>query len=93
MSDAVRACGLSTWKKYKCIHKVVRTMSVRDKRTIFALMRNERSDAHDALMLEYGITLGEFCSMHVLASTAPTGAPTDETAPAATPRTRVRPHR
>ena len=66
--------GLSqypTWKKTRCMHMAVLRLSVREKRKIFALLReSERHDAN-SLLSEYGITIGDFCLMHILSDQQP----------------------
>ena len=55
----------ATWKKYKCLHAAVSRMSIREKRRIFAMLRHQPC-SHDMLLVHYGMTLGDFCCMHVL---------------------------
>jgi len=55
----------AVWKKTKCMHASVARMSIREKRRIFALLRNP-GVTQDMLLVEYGITMGDFCCMHVL---------------------------
>lgn len=61
--------GLSqypTWKKTCCVRSAVLRMSVREKRRIFAMMRENPEYNEDSLLVEFGITLGDFCLMHIL---------------------------
>lgn len=55
-----------TWKKYRCVHATVARMSIREKRRIFALLRNHPWCSHHTLVPAYGVTLGDFCAMHIL---------------------------
>ena len=54
-----------TYLKYSCLFTAVSNLSVRDKRKIFSLMRSGACD-HNTFMLAHGMSLGEFCSMHIL---------------------------
>lgn len=58
-----------TWKKYRCLLAAVSRMSTREKRRVFALMRNPAC-SHDMLLVEHGMTLGEFCCMIILSEPA-----------------------
>ena len=57
------------WKKYQCVYASVSRMTVRDKRRVFALMREEHVDC-DTFLTEHGVTMGEFSMMHLLADHA-----------------------
>ena len=62
---AALATHRAAWKKTKCMHASVARMSIREKRRIFALLRSPDA-TKDMLLVEYGITMGDFCCMHVL---------------------------
>lgn len=57
--------NFTTWKKYKCMHATVARMSIREKRHIFSILRNSEC-SHDMLLVDYGMTLGDFCCMNIL---------------------------
>ena len=60
-----------TWRRWLITALVVRNMSVKDKRQIFALMRSEMGNVdHNTLLLQHGITLGDFALFHMLADQA-----------------------
>jgi hypothetical protein len=63
--DSALSTHRAVWKKTKCMHASVARMSIREKRRIFALLRNP-GVTQDMLLVEYGITMGDFCCMHVL---------------------------
>lgn len=55
-----------TWKKYKVLHTCISNLRVRDKRTIFNIMRNDENVSHDTFFPMFGFTGGEFAVMHML---------------------------
>ena len=48
-----------TWKKYVIMHHAAESLSVKDKRRIFNLMRSDDITA-DHLIPDIGLTMGEF---------------------------------
>lgn len=66
----VKKCAMATaddctWKKYIIISVVVDKMRVREKRSLFNIMRTQNVDA-DTLFPAYGLTAGEFATYQVL---------------------------
>jgi len=55
-----------TWGKYIVISRVIESMTVRDKRIIFQIMRTFPDLTHNSLLGEYGITAGEFSMWQIL---------------------------
>lgn len=65
--SATLALYYPTWKKYICLNATVERLSVREKRRIFAIVRNQYTPSSEhTLLLMHGITLGDFCAMHIL---------------------------
>lgn len=62
MPDEKSSC---TWEKYVVMRCAVDRLKVRDKRQIFGIMRNESVDV-DTLLVDHGVTLGEFSCFQVL---------------------------
>lgn len=57
----------NTWRANKCLHSFVVRMTSREKKQVLAQVRALGSSVSgDTLILPYGITVGEFCCMHVL---------------------------
>lgn len=65
--DPSRLPQYPTWKMNMCMYADVSRMTVREKRWIFALMRNSEC-THDMVLLPYGMTLGDFCCMNILST-------------------------
>ena len=67
-------CNLSvnhpTWKKYIVVSKFVENLRVKDKRSIFQLMRLKEDVNEDTFFPFYGFTAGEFATWQVLKDTA-----------------------
>ena len=54
--------------RYTIVFQMLESMTIADKRHIFALMRATTNveSAHDAFLPQYGITFGEFALFHML---------------------------
>lgn len=55
-----------TWERYTVLAHIISELSVRDRRTIFQLVRREESPTADLFFPHYGFTLGEFAVWNVL---------------------------
>jgi hypothetical protein len=56
-----------TWKKYVVLSATVDNLPMRDKRAIFALLRQcSEAQAHDVFFPKYGFTAGAFCTWQIL---------------------------
>jgi hypothetical protein len=55
-----------TWEKYRVLSAYIATMKLRDRRKVFQILRHSDADV-DTLVPEFGFTIGEFCTFHVLA--------------------------
>ena len=56
-------------EQHKCeaLQSYVKDMRVKDVRQMFAIMRNHReSMTPDSMFVQYGITVGEFCTAYVV---------------------------
>lgn len=65
VDDAVLA---PSWLYYIVAHRQVGSMSVRQRRYAFQVMRGDPNVTSDHFMPRIGLTCGEFCIMHVLAA-------------------------
>ena len=68
--DAIYAVAGSpvytAWKRYVCTYATIGRMSLKEKRQVFSLMRSNPQCTEATLLVKYGVSLGEFCTMHTL---------------------------
>ena len=57
-----------SWIYYVAAYRLVTNLSVRDRRHAFQVMRNGTSVTDEHLMPAIGLTCGEFCVLHTLAT-------------------------
>ena len=55
-----------TWERYTVLAAKVRDLSMKEKRVIFQVLREDPNPSGDLLFPEYGFTLSEFSVWHVL---------------------------
>tara|TARA_B110000046_G_scaffold148040_1_gene155846 strand:- start:564 stop:845 length:282 start_codon:yes stop_codon:yes gene_type:complete len=58
-----------TWKKYIVLSASIDYLKVKDKRTIFALIRQHATRDEQAFFPDYGFTAGAFCAWQILSDT------------------------
>ena len=55
-----------TWERYTVLAHAIATLSVRDRRNLFQLIRNESAPTPDLFFPQYGFSLSEFAVWHIL---------------------------
>ena len=55
-----------TWERYTVLAHVVGTLSVRERRNLFQLIRSHADPQPDLFFPNYGFSLGEFATWHIL---------------------------
>lgn len=55
-----------TWERYTVLAHVVGSLSVRDRRNLFQLIRSEDRPDPDLFFPQYGFSLSEFAVWHIL---------------------------
>jgi hypothetical protein len=60
------SAAYTAWKRYVCTYATIGRMSLKEKRQVFALMRSNPQCTEATLLVKYGVSLGEFCTMHTL---------------------------
>ena len=56
----------ATWERYTILATYIGNLSVRDRRNLFQLIRNEPSPSPDIFFPTYGFSLSEFAVFHIL---------------------------
>lgn len=57
-----------SWTKYIVLSKVIDSLTVKDKRTIFNIMRKTPNLSQDTFMPTFGFTTGEFAIWQILST-------------------------
>ena len=65
-ANVFNAIHYPTWKKSKVLYHTVSTMSIRDKRKVFSLLRENCGGDNETILLRHGYTIGDFCVMYLL---------------------------
>ena len=58
----------TTWKRYIVVSKTVEALSTKERRRMFQLMRRSPGCTENSVFPSIGITVGEFCVFHTLAT-------------------------
>ena len=58
----------AAWAKYMVIFRYVHSMPIRNRRIVFALMRQYYEYGCNMFIPEVGVTAADFCAFHVLGS-------------------------
>ena len=66
----VEALWLATKEKYRGLFRSVLEMSVRDKRSLFFILRQQETVTTDTFIPAYGLHCGEFACFQILAEHA-----------------------
>lgn len=55
-----------TWERYTILAHRIASLTIRERRTIFQLLRAHENVQGDLFLPEYGFTVGEFAVWHLL---------------------------
>ena len=72
--EAVDPVSYAAWAKYMVISRYVHSMPIRNRRIVFALMREHCDLGGEMFMPHIGVTAADFCVFHVLGSSLARGA-------------------
>lgn len=58
----------TTWKRYIVVSRTVESLTTKERRRMFQLMRRSPDCTENSVFPLIGITVGEFCVFHTLAT-------------------------